>query len=69
MTCALSFFPGINVQVLNSRPNTLKCNVTARQVAKSKKGPNRQCMVDGLIGIGNHISHYLLPILNTFNLC
>ena len=29
--------------------------MSVRQVTKSQKGP-----------IGNHISHYLLPILNTF---
>ena len=37
-----------------------------RQVAKSQKGPNKQCRVDGMLGVGNHISHYLLPLLNTF---
>ena len=36
------------------------------KVAKSRKGRNKQCRVDGMLGVGNHISHYLLPILNTF---
>ena len=37
-----------------------------RQVAKSQKGPNKQCDMDGMLGVGNHFSHYLLPMLNTF---
>ena len=37
-----------------------------RQEAKSQKGSNKQCGVDGMLGVGDHISHYLLPILNTF---
>ena len=38
-----------------------------RQVANFQKGPNKQCTVDGMLGIGNHISQYLLPILNIFS--
>ena len=33
-----------------------------RQVAKSQKGPKKQCGIDGMLGVGNHISHYLLPM-------
>ena len=40
-----------------------RCN---RQVAKIQKGPNKQCGMDGMLGIGSHISQYLLPILNPF---
>ena len=32
----------------------------------SQKEINKQCRVDGMLEDGNHISHYLLPILNTF---
>ena len=31
-----------------------------------KRRPNKQCRVDEMLGVGNHISHYLPPILNTF---
>ena len=37
-----------------------------RQVAKSQKGLNKQCGMDGMLGVGDHISHYVLPIVNTF---
>ena len=36
------------------------------QVEKFQKGPTKQCSMDGMLGIGNHISQYLLPMLNTF---
>ena len=50
--------------ILNNDYNfiTKHCSIDR---CKIPKGAKKQCKGHGILGVGNHISYYLLPIINT----